>query len=149
MARASDPGKPSRQPAVLGTREGSCSSSTVLPPLSRTGTRSQPRLSRGGSACRSRLPAILLTATTFQGTLTSATLSLCPRQDMETHVPPAQKQFLNWTRQKVKQSLQKGNTESFRTSSLPCPPVNTSIPRVRKAQTSPSYLSHILPGHWK
>lgn len=35
--------------------------------------------------------------------------------------------------------------ESFRTSSLPCPPVNASIPRVKKAQTSPS-MSHTLPG---
>lgn len=40
-------------------------------------------------ACWGWLPAILPTTATFQCTLTSATLSLCPRQDMETYPPPA------------------------------------------------------------
>lgn len=44
--------------------------------LSRTGARSQPWVSRSGSACWGWLSAILATAATFQGTLTSATQPL-------------------------------------------------------------------------
>lgn len=134
MARTSDLDEPSRQPAVLGTREGACSCQGLCCHFSAgqapEHSHESPEVTAlAGAGC---LPSSPLPP------LSSAPSPLPPSASAPaktwrhiSHLPKS-KSWTGWGRKW--NSLQKGNMENFRSSSLPCPPVNASIPRMRKAE---------------